>query len=381
VLLDGFFPRCKDRRCARRRRGRGGLTQLGLPYAQDAAITRHLAAFLARQVAATADLEGAPASCPKRVAFLHPTAVLFNGGVFKSELLAERTLTTVNSWLTAEAAPAARLLEGADLDLAVARGAAYYGYVRRGQGVRIRGGTAQAYYVAVESVMPAVPGLQPPVQALCLAPFGMEEGSEAALSELEFGLVVGEQVRFRFFGSSVRRQDQVGTLLDDWEPEELQELDEIQTTLPSEGRAAGEVVRVRLHARITEAGTLELEALPVAGGGERELPRPRARGVEPSASRGRARKSGHRAHGARLLRRGCARPHAGGGAAGRPAAPAPARRAPGRLPRLAVPPPRTTRRGARAVPPVAGVRHRRRHHRPHPDPGRARRGRSSRRRA
>ena len=270
TLLEGFFPPAKiaDRPQGR---GRGGLTQLGLPYAQDAAITRHLAAFLARQVAATADLEGFTGELPEDATFLHPTAVLFNGGVFKSELLAERTLTTVNSWLTAEAAPAARLLEGADLDLAVARGAAYYGYVRRGQGVRIRGGTAQAYYVAVESVMPAVPGLQPPVQALCLAPFGMEEGSEAALSELEFGLVVGEQVRFRFFGSSVRRQDQVGTLLDDWEPEELQELDEIQTTLPSEGRAAGEVVRVRLHARITEAGTLELEALPHDGPQHRKV--------------------------------------------------------------------------------------------------------------
>ncbi len=264
TLLEGFFPPAAiaDRPQGR---GRGGLTQLGLPYAQDAAVTRHLAAFLARQVAATADLEGFSNKLPADATFLHPTAVLFNGGVFKSDLLAERTLATVNSWLAGEAAPAARLLEGADLDLAVARGAAYYGYVRRGQGVRIRGGTARAYYVAVESVMPAVPGMQPPVQALCLAPFGMEEGTEAALSALEFGLVVGEQVRFRFFGSSVRRQDQVGTLLDDWEPEELQELDEIQTTLPSDGRAAGEVVRVRLHARVTEAGTLELEALPHDG--------------------------------------------------------------------------------------------------------------------
>jgi hypothetical protein len=264
TLLEGFFPPAAiaDRPQGR---GRAGLTQLGLPYAQDAAVTRHLAAFLARQVAATADLEGFSGALPADASFLHPTAVLFNGGVFKSDLLAERTLSTVNSWLAAEEAPAARLLEGADLDLAVARGAAYYGYVRRGQGVRIRGGTARAYYVAVESVMPAVPGMQPPVQALCLAPFGMEEGSEAALSAQEFGLVVGEQVRFRFFGSSVRRQDQVGTLLEDWEPDELQELDEIQTTLPSDGRAAGEVVRVRLHARVTEAGTLELEALPHDG--------------------------------------------------------------------------------------------------------------------
>ena len=147
----------------------------------------------------------------------------------------------------------------------MARGAAYYGYVRRGRGVRIRGGTAQAYYVAVESAMPAIPGMEPPIQALCVAPFGMEEGTEAELPAQEFGLVVGEPVRFRFFGSSVRRQDQVGTLLDFWAPDELQELEEIEASLPAEGRRAGEIVAVRLHARITETGTLELEALPVGG--------------------------------------------------------------------------------------------------------------------
>ncbi len=263
-LLAGFFPPATiaDRPQGR---GRGGLTQLGLPYAQDAAITRHLAAFLARQLTATNDLEGFGRQLPAGASFLHPTAVLFNGGVFKSELLVERMLATINSWLAAEHSPPARRLGGADLDLAVARGAAYYGYVRRGRGVRIRGGTARAYYVAVESAMPAVPGIEPPVQALCLAPFGMEEGSEAALPTQEFGLVVGEEVRFRFFGSSVRRLDQVGTLLDDWGSDELQELEEIRTTLASAGRAAGEVVRVRLHARVTEAGTLELEALPHGG--------------------------------------------------------------------------------------------------------------------
>ena len=134
--------------------------------------------------------------------------------------------------------------------------------MKRGKGVRIRGGTARAYYVAVESAMPAVPGLEPPVQALCVAPFGMEEGTDAELPAQEFGLVVGEPVHFRFFGSSVRRQDQVGTLLDYWSPDELQELEEIQATLPPEGRTPGEVVAVKLHARVTETGTLELEAVP-----------------------------------------------------------------------------------------------------------------------
>ncbi|MBP0639144.1 Hsp70 family protein [Cupriavidus sp. AcVe19-6a] len=267
TILEGFFPQV-DASARPVSRARAGLTQLGLPYAQDAAITRHLAAFLGRQVAALTELEGFQGAQPEGATLLHPTAVLFNGGVFKSELLVERILQTLNGWLAGENAAPARLLGGAELDLAVARGAAYYGYVRRGKGVRIRGGTARSYYVAVESSMPAVPGFEPPIQGLCVAPFGMEEGTDAALPPQEFGLVVGEPVHFRFFGSSVRRQDQVGTLLDFWGPEELQELEEIQATLPAEGRTAGEVVPVRLHARVTEAGTLELEAVP-RGNGER----------------------------------------------------------------------------------------------------------------
>ncbi|MCO4864491.1 Hsp70 family protein [Cupriavidus sp. WGlv3] len=265
TILEGFFPQV-DAAARPVTRARAGLTQLGLPYAQDAAITRHLAAFLGRQAGALAEIEGLQAMQPEGASFLRPTAVLFNGGVFKSGLLVERILQTLNGWLAAEGAAPARLLDGAELDLAVARGAAYYGYVRRGKGVRIRGGTARAYYIAVESSMPAVPGFEPPIQALCVAPFGMEEGTEAELPPQEFGLVVGEPVHFRFFGSSVRRQDQVGTLLDFWGPEELQELEEIQATLPAEGRTAGEVVPVRLHARVTEAGTLELEAVPRASG-------------------------------------------------------------------------------------------------------------------
>lgn len=265
-ITDGFFPKVE----ASSRptvRTRAGLTQLGLPYAQDAAITRHLAAFLGRQVGATADVPGFAERQNPEHTFLHPSAVLFNGGVFKSALLAQRVMDTINDWLYMEGAEPARMLGGADLDLAVARGAAYYSYVRRGAGVRIRGGTARSYYVAVESAMPAIPGMEPPIQALCVAPFGMEEGSELELPGQEFGLVVGEPVQFRFFGSSTRRQDQIGAVLDFWGPDELVEMNEIQATLSPEGRQAGDVVQVRLHARATEAGTLEL--LAVASDGQR----------------------------------------------------------------------------------------------------------------
>nr|WP_308633679.1 Hsp70 family protein [Massilia sp. YIM B02769] len=263
-ITDGFFPRV-EASARPATRARAGLTQLGLPYAQDAAITKHLSAFLARQAGATAELEGFAGRVSAEHTFLHPSAVLFNGGVFKSSILAQRVMDTINDWLYMEGAEPARMLEGADLDLAVARGAAYYSYARRGGGVRIRGGTARSYYVGVESSMPAIPGMEPPIQALCVAPFGMEEGSELELPGQEFGLVVGEPVHFRFFGSTTRRQDQIGDILDFWGPDELQEMNEIQATLPAEGRTPGDVVQVKLHALATEAGTLELAALSPEG--------------------------------------------------------------------------------------------------------------------
>ena len=170
TLVEGFFPQVEVS-AHPTGRARAALTKIGLPYAQDPAVTRHLAAFLARQVGATRDLAGFEHRLPDNASFLHPTAVLFNGGVFKAQSLLNRTLDILNSWLAAENAPPARLLEGIDLDLAVALGAAYYGHVRRGRGVRIRGGAAKSYYVGVESAMPAVPGMEPPIEALCIAPF------------------------------------------------------------------------------------------------------------------------------------------------------------------------------------------------------------------
>jgi len=258
VLVEGFMPKVavSDKPISR---PRTGLRTAGLPYAQDAAITRHLAAFLSKQQGATDELKDI--NLPEHASFLHPTAVLFNGGVLKAGTLAERLMEVLNSWLSAEQAPEARLLTGVDLDLAVARGAAYYGYVRKGKGVRIKGGTAASYYVGIESAMPAVPGMAPEIQALCIAPFGMEEGTQQELPDDEFGLVVGEPVRFRFFASNIRREDKVGTRLDYWTDEELDELDEIEVTLPEDGRRPGEVIPVHLCAAVTEVGTLELQAV------------------------------------------------------------------------------------------------------------------------
>jgi molecular chaperone DnaK (HSP70) len=248
VLVDGFFPRCA-RDAKPTQRSRAALTEVGLPYASDPAITKHLAHFLFRQA--------------RSGSMLRPTAVLMNGGVVKGQALRDRLLDTLSGWLEADGAPRPRLLPDEDPDLAVAKGAAYYGLVRRGKGLRIHGGTARAYYVGIESSAPAVPGLEPPVLAMCVAPFGMEEGSRANLPPHELGLVVGEPVSFRFFGSSVRRDDPAGITLDRWSPDELTELSPIEITLPPEGRSEGDVVRVQLSAEVTPVGTLLLEAVPL----------------------------------------------------------------------------------------------------------------------
>ncbi len=257
ALVQGFFPEVaiSDHPIAR---ARGALTSVGLPYAQDAAITRHLASFLSRQANATDNLEGFEDSDQE---FIQPTALLFNGGALKSPILADRLQSVLNGWLADAGADPVKLLEGVDLDLAVGRGAAYYGYVQSGKGVRIRGGLASAFYVGIESAMPAIPGMEPPLNAICIAPFGMEEGDQAELPSQEVGLVVGEPVRFRFFGSTVRREDGVGDSFE-WMPDSgLEELEPIEVNLAAEGRAVGEVVPVKLTARVTEVGTLQLEAV------------------------------------------------------------------------------------------------------------------------
>ena len=270
VLTDGFFPRVPVEEQPQTGR-RTGLAQMALPYAQDAAVTRHLAVFLSRQAKAL----GASSDVPIEVSgksFVQPTAILFNGGAFKAEPLRERVATVINGWLEGAGAPPAKILGGADLDLSVARGAAYYGWVRRGHGIRIRGGTARAYYVGVEAAVPAVPGFEPPVNALCVAPFGMEEGTQAEIPPQEFGLVTGEPTRFRFFSSSVRRDDKPGEMLDDAAANpDLEEVSPIETTLSAADGKEGALVPVNLQAGVTELGTLELRCLERNGPGRWKL--------------------------------------------------------------------------------------------------------------
>ena len=256
VLLDGFFPEV-DAGTRPQRARRVGLQELGLPYAADAAITKHLARFLGELAADSAEQGVRLRRGPSGLAA--PTHVLFNGGVMKARALRERVLGALDAWLVADGLPPLGergVLDAPDLDHAVARGAAYYGLTRRGRGVRIRGGAPRTYYVGIESAMPAVPGLEAPLKALCVVPFGMEEGTEATIPAREFGLVVGEPAEFRFLSSTSRKQDAIGALVEEWDTE-IEELDPLEVTLTVPGREHT-VLPVRLESRATEVGTLEL---------------------------------------------------------------------------------------------------------------------------
>jgi hypothetical protein len=255
VLIDGFFPRVASNDLPARQR-RVGLQELGLPYASDTAVTRHLARFLSEQVRNSPESAGIRRG-PSGLAC--PTHVLFNGGVMKAAVLRDRVVEVLNSWLQQEgfnALGAEQILEAPDLEHAVARGAAYYGKARRGHGVRIRSGASRTYFIGIESSMPAVPGMEAPLKALCVVPFGMEEGTEATIPDREFGLVVGEPAEFRFLSSTIRKQDHVGNLLEDWGTD-LEELSALEVTLKLDGHQ-GTVVPVRIETRITELGTLEV---------------------------------------------------------------------------------------------------------------------------
>lgn len=241
LLTDGFFPMCAITDKPARQR-QSGFREIGLPYESDTAVTKHLADFLTVQGGANGPVR--------------PTHVLFNGGVFKSDALRQRVLDVLGSWFSGQAPS---LLEGQhDLDYAVARGGAYYGVAKQGKGVRIRGGTARSYYVGIETAGLAIPGMPRPLRALCVVPFGMEEGTETKVPSGEIGLVVGEPSTFRFFASGVRKEDKPGAVVDQWKEEELTETDPLEAALAAAKASDDGYVPVRFESKITELGVFEL---------------------------------------------------------------------------------------------------------------------------
>jgi molecular chaperone DnaK (HSP70) len=252
VLVEGFLPRCKleDRPQTRR----SGFQEFGLPYAPDAAMTRYLAAFLS----AHRHTGEEPGTAPTDHDAARPDVVLFNGGFFESPLLQQRLLDVVGSWFPTSNGANWRpqVLANDRLDLAVARGAAYYGLVRRGQGVKIAAGLARTYYVGVEAASEPATENAAPV-AVCLLPAGIEEGQSRDLADRSFQLRIREPVEFPLYYSSTRLTDRVGEVVP-IDPLAMTALPPIRTVLQTSKKGSAETIQVALQAKLTEIGTLEL---------------------------------------------------------------------------------------------------------------------------
>jgi molecular chaperone DnaK (HSP70) len=248
IVLDGFF-RQVGRADEPQRAARGGLQEFGLPFVADPAVLKHLGQFLRRHRAEAQGAGGAPepADRPAR-----PDAILFNGGALTPDVVRDRLVGAVASWFRDDPGPpySPRVLTNVSLDLAVARGAAYYGVVRRGGGIRIGGGTARSFYVGIDAS-----GANRPF--LCVVPRDSQEGEEITIAGHDFDLLMGQPVLFPLASSSVRPDDQPGALVRA-DPDSMRELPPLQTLMRVSRKAKAERAPVSLAARVTEVGTIEL---------------------------------------------------------------------------------------------------------------------------
>jgi hypothetical protein len=246
VIVEGFFPASPfDADPARG--ARSGLHEMGLPYVSDPAITRHLSSFLRQQFSGS----------EKQSA---PVAILFNGGVFQPASLREHLVSVLRSWFSNKEQPWEPLvLSNPSLEQAVARGAAYYGWLRHTGGKRIGGGIARSYYVGVEGVSTGGPEAEAEIRpVLCVVPQHLEEGDTVHLTQPELELSLGQPVSFPLYTSTVRGRDRAGDVLQ-VSVDQLLRLPSLETILRG-GKKSTSVrqVPVTLEARSTAIGTLEL---------------------------------------------------------------------------------------------------------------------------
>ncbi|MBB64032.1 MAG: molecular chaperone DnaK [Waddliaceae bacterium] len=251
VLVDGFMP-LVDATDRSKSSKKSALQTVALPYAEDPRISCQLAKFLSMTGESDSD---------SMDQFILPNAVLFTGGTMKSSALRERVMSLLGQWAEKMEKGSVVELPDPDYDFSVSCGAVYYGLAREGKAVRIKSGTSRSYYIGVEDARPAIPGVPPSVRAVCVAPFGMEEGTECELSDQEFTLLLGEQASFRFFSRNTATlsdgsEAEAGTVVRKWK-QELSELHSIDAVMDKE-EGDGKTARVHLKAKVTELGVLEL---------------------------------------------------------------------------------------------------------------------------
>ena len=241
ILTEGFLPiTAPDDMPALGRPT--GLRELGLPYASDAAITKHLAAFLTQAAVAMNGSSGT-------LRLVRPDAVLFNGGFCAPSVTRERMVEVISSWFGgAQNRWRPKLLNNNDPDSAVARGAAYHGRVRRGTALRIRAGNARSYYVGV----PSEHGLQ----GICVLPAGIEEGTTLPLLSRDFSVLANRPVSFTLYSS--RRRHAVHAEVAALDQADVHRHPPLVTLLRYGKKMRDVYLTIGLKASFTEVGTLEL---------------------------------------------------------------------------------------------------------------------------
>src|SRR5450830_2087626 len=242
MVVDGFFPLVEQDDIAKK--GRAGIIEFGLPYAQDAAITRHLASFLQQHQGEL------------------PDTVLLNGGVFRADALARRLADTLARW---RGAPLT-ILHNDNPDVAVARGAVAYALARRGQAPRIGGGSPRSYFLVLGEA-----GKEH--RAVCILPRGSASGEEIRLTERLFALRLGRPVRFHLASSIAETSTppKLGDIVD-LNAGDYVRLPPLASVLHDKQDASDKrEITVQLVTVMTEVGTLEVHCVAEADASQRWL--------------------------------------------------------------------------------------------------------------
>jgi len=251
TILDGFFPLIGPGDTLAER-PRPGMTELGLPYAQDPAITRHLMRFLEQHRNDVIQMLGKETP--------QPDLILFNGAALKPARIQARIREAVRRWFKEKDRALPRVLASPDLDLAVALGASCYGLAKRGYGVRVRSGSARAYYlgVFVGVSAPERKGAhsRAPEKAICLVERGMPEGTKNELNDKSFYVLANQPVRFYLYSSNFRAGDRVGDVIN--VDHSLILLPTLQTVIQFGKKPKGISIPVKVEAWYMEVGTLAL---------------------------------------------------------------------------------------------------------------------------
>jgi hypothetical protein len=256
AIFEGFFPHVSSQ-AKTTGIARTGLHEMGLPYVNNPAISHHLLSFMRTHLSRDNEMR-----CPQ--------AILFNGGVFQPAALRQRVIDVMSPWLKSGNVPVRPIvLTNSSLDLAVAWGAAHYAWLRETGGRRIGGGIARSYYVAIETpekgrLEPAQSDSPKLVTVLCVVPQKLEEGEEVVLSGPDLELALGQPVTFPLLTSTIRFDDRPGEVLK-VQPDQLLRLPPLHTILRGGKRSGTKRVPVKLAARCTAIGTLELWCVAIEG--------------------------------------------------------------------------------------------------------------------